>query len=135
MSGIAAVALVAVVPVVIGSQAIPLASALKVRDSQAAVAEGDGDAALSDALAAAKLQPWAASPHLQVALVYEQLGELENARQAIRTAIARDASDWRLWLVRARIETKLGEIEDALHSLDRAASLNPRSPLFAGRTG
>jgi tetratricopeptide (TPR) repeat protein len=120
------------VPFVLGSQAIPLASAVKVRDSQAAVVERDGDRALDDAVTAVKLQPWAASTHLQLALVHEQLGELEEARDAVRTAIARDESDWRLWFVAARIETKLGEIEDALGSLDRAA-LNPRSAIFAGR--
>ena len=133
MSGLAPVALVAMAPFVVGAQAIPLASTLKVRDSQAAVTERDGDRALSDALAAAKLQPWAASPHLQVALVHEERGELDEAHAAIRDALAQDASSWSLWLVASRIETKLGQIDQARRSLDRAVELNPRSPVFAAR--
>ena len=133
MSGIAPVALVAMAPFVVGAQAIPLATTLKIRDSQAAVNERDGERALADALTAARLQPWAASPHLQVALVREELGDLEEAHAAVREALAQDASNWSVWLVASRIETKLGEIEDARRSLDRAAELNPRSPVFAGR--
>ena len=132
-SAIAAVLVVTATPFILGSQVIPLVSTLKVRDSQAAVRERDADRALSDALAAAKLQPWASSPHLQVALVHEEVGELEDARGAIREAIAQDASNWSLWLVASRIETKLGRVEEARRSLDRAVALNPRSPLFAGR--
>lgn len=129
-----AILLVALAPFLIGSQLIPLFSALKVEDSQAAVAGRDAEQALSDAVAARTLQPWASSTHLQVALVHEELGELEEANHEVREAIERDESDWRLWLVRARIETKLGLISEARVSLDRAVELNPRSPLFADRT-
>lgn len=117
---------------VICAEAVPLLSQVKLNDSQEAVERGDGDDALSDALAARALQPWAASPYLQLALVHEQIGELPTAREWIGEAIERDSEDWRLWLVAARIETKAGEPEDAVRSLRRAAELNPRSPLFAG---
>ena len=50
-------------------------------------------------------------------------------------AIARDREDWRLWLVAARVETKLGRVAAAERSLDRAVELNPRSPLFKGLVG
>jgi tetratricopeptide (TPR) repeat protein len=116
---------------VICAEAIPLLSQIKVNDSQEAVARGDGDDAVSDALAAWALQPWAASPYLQLALIHEQMGELPAARDWIREAIDRDSEDWRLWLVAARIETKAGSSEGAVRSLRRAAELNPRSPLFA----
>lgn len=110
--------------------AIPLFAQLKIRDSQVSVGRGDAGAALSDAHAARKLQPWAASPYLQLALVQEQTGELEDARSSIGQAIDRDPKDWRLWLVAARIETKAEDIVAARRSLARAAELNPRSPLF-----
>nr|MBA2615613.1 O-antigen ligase family protein [Actinomycetota bacterium] len=128
-----AMLLVALAPFVIGTQLIPVLSAAKIEESQTAVAARDGDQALSDAVAARTLQPWASSTHLQVALVLEELDELEEANDAVREAIERDESDWRFWLVRARIETKLGEIPAARESLDRAVALNPRSPLFAAR--
>ena len=135
LRGVAAVVLVAAAPFVIGAQLIPLLAALTIRDSQAAVAHGNGAEALSDALAARRLQSWAASTHLQLALVQETLGNLPAAESSIRTATARDPQDWRLWLVRARIETKLGRVAEARTSLHRAVELNPRSPLFAGLSG
>jgi len=132
LRAVGAVALVCAAPFVIGSQLISLLAALEVRHSQAAVLEGDGSGAYQDALAARRLQPWAASTHLQLALVEEQLGALETASRTIEGAIRRDDADWRLWLVRARIETKLGRIPEARASLHRAAELNPRSALFEG---
>ncbi|MDQ3867323.1 MAG: O-antigen ligase family protein, partial [Actinomycetota bacterium] len=128
-----ALAVIAVAPLLVAAEAIPLLSTLKIRASQEAVSRGDGGGALDDALAARKLEPWAASPHLQLALVEEEIGDLEAARRWIGEAIERDGSDWRLWLVRARLETKSLDIAAARRSLDRAEALNPRSPLFARR--
>jgi tetratricopeptide (TPR) repeat protein len=116
---------------VIVTQAVPLLAQTKVRDSQAAAARGDLPEALDAARDAQAIQPWASSPQLQQALVEEQAGSLEAARGSILEAIDDDRSDWRLWLVRARLETKLGEVRHAGRSLRRAERLNPRSPLFA----
>jgi O-Antigen ligase len=116
------------------AQAIPFLADIKIGDSQAAARRGDGDQALEDASAARNLQPWAASPYLQLALVEEATGDLSDARLAIEGAIDRDPRDWRFWLARARIETKAGDIAAARASYDRAAALNPRSPLFADGT-
>jgi tetratricopeptide (TPR) repeat protein len=124
------IVLPAVAVLAIVAQAIPLASTVAIRDSQAAVDDGALAEALDDARAARDVQPWAASPHLQLALVLEETGQLRAARGAIRQAIERDRNDWRLWLVRARLETKAGAIQSARRSLRRAAALNPRSPLF-----
>jgi Tfp pilus assembly protein PilF len=77
------------------------------------------------------LQPWASAPYLQLALLQEQLGDLRAARGRIAEAIDRNDSDWRLWLVSARLETETGNIAKARSDLRRAKSLNPRSPLFA----
>jgi hypothetical protein len=118
---------------VIAAQAIPLRAQTKIRDSQAAVAHGDAQAAIDDAEAAHDVQPWAASPHLQLALVREQTGDLLAARDEIASAIDDDRSDWRLWLVQARLETKSGAIDRARSSLRHAMRLNPRSPLFASQ--
>ena len=117
---------------VIVAQAIPLASTFAIRNSQGAVEDGALAEALDDARAARDVQPWAASPHLQLALVLEEEGQLRAARSAIGDAIERDRDDWRLWLVRARLETKAGAIRSARQSIRHAAALNPRSPLFSG---
>ena len=87
--------------------------------------------ALSAADEAHTLEPWAASPYLQLALLEEQSGDLRRLAARIGQAIDRDRSDWRLWLVSARIDVKAGFIGEARRSLARARALNPRSPLFA----
>jgi Tfp pilus assembly protein PilF len=56
---------------------------------------------------------------------------MDGARAAIEDAIERDPLDWRLWLVRTRLEAKDGDVADARRSLARAVELNPESPLFA----
>jgi len=117
---------------VLWAQAPPLLSEIEVRDSQAAIRAGDVAEALSDARAARRLEPWAASPRLQLALVLEQNDELRSAREQIDGAVQRDPRDWRLWLVKSRLETKAGAPVEAATSLARARELNPRSPLFAG---
>ena len=114
-------------------QAIPYLSELRMRASQEAAARGDDLAALHAAQSARQIQPWAASPWLQVALVREELGDLRAAGTAVAEARERDSSDWRLWLVSARLQTKLGDVAGARSSLRRARQLNPRSPLFQHR--
>jgi tetratricopeptide (TPR) repeat protein len=98
--------------------------------SRDAADKGDLAAAANDAEQAAALEPWAASPRLQLALVDELQGDLALSRRRIEQAIDRSPDDWRLWLVRTRIETKLGDVEAATRSLERAQALNPRSPVF-----
>jgi O-Antigen ligase len=125
------VAAIAVGVLLVVAQAIPWLSDLQLRASAAAVLRGDGGAAVRDAQQARRLQPWAASPYLQLALVYEQLGRLTAARDAIGAALDRSPLDWRLWLVSARLATEGGDVAAGRAGLLHAASLNPRSPLFA----
>lgn len=111
-------------------QGIPFLAQIGVDRSRAAVRAGDGDAALEHARAATQVQPWAETPLLQLALVEEQAGDIDAALMAISQAVDRTSSDWRLWLVRARIETKAGRPRAAQKSLERARALNPRSQLL-----
>ena len=62
------------------------------------------------------------------------VGRARPSRSEVDAAIRRDPQDWRLWLIRARIETKLGAIRAATASLRHAAELNPRSPLVRSVT-
>ena len=124
-------AAVAVVLVLVAAQAVPLLAQSAVGQSEDAVGRGDGAEALKTAKAAERIQPWAASTHLQRALVEELSGNVPAALAAIRRALARESGDWRLWVVAARLETKAGEFESARESLDRAVALNPRSRILA----
>jgi hypothetical protein len=117
------------------AQAVPLLAAVELDESRRAAGRDDIAEARSAALAARDVQPWAASPYLQLALVAEQQGDIKTARSWIGDAIERDRADWRLWLVRARFETRAGNIRAARAALHQAVRLNPRSPIFQARQG
>ena len=114
------------------AETIPLLANMEVRRSQEAVDRGDLVEALDRAESAQSIQPWAATPYLQVALVQELGGQIDEAHASIEHALENDQSDWRLWLVAARIQTKAGDIAAARQSLAKARELNPKSQLFAG---
>ncbi|MDX6476066.1 MAG: hypothetical protein QOH95_1577 [Gaiellaceae bacterium] len=112
-------------------QAIPWLTAARISDSQAAVRRGDSTKALKDAQDARAIQPWAATPYVQLALVAETRGELGSARRWIHAATKRDATDWAVWFVAARIEREAGHPAEARAAFLKARALNIRSPVFA----
>jgi Flp pilus assembly protein TadD len=116
---------------VVVAAAIVLVTEVKLGDSRQAARQGDYEAAADDAAAARAVQPWAAAPRLQLALVRERLGDLSGAGRAAREAAERDGDDWRVWLIVARIAVRSGDVPEARRAARRARSLNPRSPLFA----
>ena len=120
----------AIVAVAIVAIAVPLASTTLVRESRADVRAGDLEAALEKARSARRVEPAAATPRLQEALVLELQGELSPAASAAREATKREATNWRTWLVLSRIEAELGRTDRALSAYRRAKSLKPLSPLF-----
>ena len=123
--GTAAVAALAIVAI-----AIPLASTSLVRQSQTAVREGDLAAALADAKDAQNVEPAAATPRLQQALVLELLGDFPAAEAAAREAVERESTNWRLWLVLSRIAAENGRIGASVAAYKEARALNPLSEIF-----
>jgi predicted Zn-dependent protease len=113
------------------SIAIPFAMTSAIRSSQAAAGRGDLHAALSDALTAQQLEPYAASPRTQRALVLEQARDYGPARAAIAEATAREPKNWQIWLVRSRIDAEAGHARAAIRDFRRAHALNPLSPATA----
>jgi hypothetical protein len=110
--------------------AIPLAATTQVRQSEADFRQGDLSAALRAARTARNVQPGAAAPRLQEALVLETRGELAAAAAAARAAAERESTNWRNFLVLSRIEAERGEAVAAVRDYRRARSLNPNSELF-----
>jgi hypothetical protein len=123
--GVAVAALLAIVAI-----AIPLASTSLVRQSQAAVREGDLTAALGDAKDAQNVEPAAATPRLQQALVLELLGDFSAAEAAMREAIERESTNWRLWLVLSRIAAENGRVGASVDAYQEARALNPLGEIF-----
>ncbi len=110
--------------------AIPLASTSLIRSSEAKVRAGDLEAALADARSAENVQPSAATPRLQQALVLELQGDLPAAAAAAQAATERESTNWRTWLVLSRLEAERGRVDAAVAAYREAKSLNPLSPLF-----
>ena len=105
-------------------------SGFEVEGGRAVELKGDLSEALDRARSAQAIQPWAASPRLQLALAHEEAGRLDLARGDIAAAIERDSGDWRLELVSARLAVKAGDIPAARRALARVRELNPRSRLL-----
>ncbi len=124
--GVALLSLAALVAV-----GLSLAGASAVRDSRAANAAGRLTEALADARSAQRLQPYAGTPRLQQALVLERAGDLAAAASAARAATTAEPTNWRGWLVLARIENGRGDDDAALRAVARLRVLNPRLTLLS----
>jgi O-Antigen ligase len=111
--------------------AIPLATADALKASQDAAARGNSLLALRDAQQAAGIEPAAASPQVQLALVEEFRGAIPGALSAARRAARDEPANWSIWLIISRLEAEDGRAPASTAALLRARSLNPNSPLFA----
>jgi hypothetical protein len=98
--------------------------------SRAALARGDVTGAAGAARSARRYEPWASTPYLQLALAYEAAGDPLRAKSAILDGLKRETDSWRLWLVAARLERKLGNTAASRARLKYAIKLNPRSAAF-----
>lgn len=124
---LALVAVAAIIP-----QFVVLAAGSHLHSSQVAFNAGDAAKARSEALAARAIEPWAASPYLQLGLVSEAEGHFTAAAARLDEAISRSRRDYSLWIIAARIETKRGDAAAARRDLAEARRLNPNSAIFSG---
>jgi uncharacterized membrane-anchored protein len=127
-----ALALLAVAAIV--PQYVVLAAGSHMRNSQIAFNAGDGARARSEALAAKAIEPWAASPYLQLGLVSEAEGDLPTASHWLKEAIRHSERDYTLWATAARIEIKRGNTRAARRDLGEARRLNPGSTFIRSGT-
>jgi len=112
---------------------IPFPGELELRQSRAAATAGDLSGAYRDALAAQRLEPYAATPRLQQALVLEAAGRLGAAAAAAQAATAREPADAQTWLALARIDAERGDAPAGVAALRRARALDPGSSVFPQR--
>lgn len=122
---LAIVAVAAIIP-----QFVVLASGIHLNNSRAAVNAGDGARAKSQALAAKAIEPWAASPYVQLAQIEQAEGNFEAARVWLDGALRRSPNDWTVWYIATQIDTQRGKITLAKRELARARELNPQSPFL-----
>jgi tetratricopeptide (TPR) repeat protein len=110
--------------------AIPLAASSSLSESQAAVRRADLPMALELARQAKAVEPFAARPHVQEALILESQGSLLPAAAAAARATEREPHEWRAWVIRSRIDAERGDAKASLAAYRKAKSLNPDSVLF-----
>jgi hypothetical protein len=125
---LALIAVAAIIP-----QYVVLAAGSHLRNSQSAYNAGDGARARSEALAAKAIEPWAASPYLQLGFVAEAERHYREAARWADEAIQRSRNDWSLWASAAKFEAEAGNIQAARRDLAEARRLNPHSTVLASR--
>ena len=103
----------------------PLLVDREIKASQAAAADGDVAAAVNHADTARSIEPWAASPYVQLGLLAQQEGDFPTARQRLSQAIEREDRNWVLYYLRSKLEGEAGDPAAARADLRRAQELNP----------
>ncbi|MDX6635000.1 MAG: hypothetical protein QOF06_1203 [Solirubrobacterales bacterium] len=103
----------------------PLLVEREIDSSQAAAAEGNLGVAVEKADTARSIEPWAASPYVQLGLLAEVEGDYATAAEQMTKAIDREEGNWLYYYLRGRIEHEGGDVAAAEADLRRAQELNP----------
>ncbi len=95
--------------------------------SQAAAADSDIARAVDHAKRARTIEPWAASPYVQLGLLAELQGDYPSAIVHFTRAIEREDNNWQWYYLRSKAEHEAGDEAAAQADLERARQLNPRA--------
>jgi hypothetical protein len=124
--GLGALAVLALIAIT-----LPHASTVQVRNSGEQLRSGELDSALDSAEMAETVEPYAATPKLEQALVLERSGKLAAAATAASDATRSEPTNWRTWLVLSGIEAERERVASAIDAYREAHRLNSRSSVFA----
>ncbi|MBW8060688.1 MAG: O-antigen ligase family protein, partial [Solirubrobacterales bacterium] len=111
----------------------PLLVEREIDASQSAAAEGNTPTAIDHASRARSIEPWAASPYVQLGLLAELQDDYPAAVVHFTRAIEREDQNWQWYYLRSKVEQQAGEPAAARADLERARQLNPRADCL--RTG
>lgn len=100
---------------------------VEVRRSRDAADAGRLDEAIARARDAQTFEPWASGPYVQLALLREAQRDFPKALADLHEAQRRDIGDWRLSLIEARLERRVGNATAARMALQRARADSPFS--------
>ncbi len=103
----------------------PLLVDREIKASQAAATDGNLASAVNHADTARSIEPWAATPYVQLGLLAQAQGDYATALQRLSQAIRREDRNWVLYYLRAKVAHEAGD--DAVANADRrrAQQLNP----------
>jgi tetratricopeptide (TPR) repeat protein len=125
------VAVVALALAGLATQLPGLLAADAVTRSQAAERAGHAAQALAWAGAAVSAEPWSASAYDQRGLVLESGRQLRPAAADYRRAVALEPTNFRHWLLLARVETEAGELGPAQAAYEHAQRLRAYGLAYA----
>ena len=108
----------------------PLLVQHELKVSQSKAAGGDIASAVDHADTARSIEPWAASPYVQLGLLAELQGDYPTAADRLTQAIEREDRNWQLYYLRSRVEHEAGDGAAARVDLARAHQLNPLGTCF-----
>jgi hypothetical protein len=110
----------------------PLLVDREIGASQRAAAAADLTSAVDHAETARSIEPFAASPYVQLGLLAELNGDYATAKERLTQAIDREERNWQLYYLRSRVEKKAGETAAAEADLRHARELNPLERCLRG---
>lgn len=103
----------------------PLLVENELESSDSAAAAGNLPSAVDHAETARSIEPWAATPYVQLSLLAESQGEYELAAARMSQAIHREEDNWQLYYLRARMNHEAGDGAAARADRAEARRLNP----------
>jgi O-antigen ligase len=103
----------------------PLLVDHEIHASTDAAQEQDFESAVNHANTARSIEPWAATPYLQLGLLAQAQGQYPEAIHRFGQAIDREDQNWTYFYLRAKAEHQAGQNEAAQNDLNEAKRLNP----------
>jgi O-antigen ligase len=103
----------------------PLLVEHEIEASQSAAGDGDLTSAVDHAKTARSIEPFAATPYVQLGLIAESQGEYDVAIERLTQAIDREDRNWQYYYLRSRVEEEAGDQAAARADRVRARRLNP----------
>jgi O-antigen ligase len=95
--------------------------------SRSAAARDELASAVNHADTARSIEPWAASPYVQLGLLAQLQGDCPTATTDFTHAIDRESENWQWYYLRSKAEHEGGDEAAAQGDLERAQQLNPRA--------
>jgi hypothetical protein len=111
----------------------PLLVDREIDASQSAAANGDLTSATSHAKTARSIEPFAATPYVQLGLIAESEGNYPVAVERLTQAIDREDRNWQYYYLRSKVEEEAGDQAAAEADLEQARHLNPLEKCLRGK--
>jgi O-antigen ligase len=111
----------------------PLLVDREIDASQNAAGGGDLGSAVDHARTARSIEPFAATPYVQLGLLAESQGDYPTAAERLTQAIDREDRNWQLYYLRSRVEEEAGDVTAAEADLNHARELNPLEQCLRGK--